>query len=77
MVQKNIEIRVQLKYLIKFWRTLEMPLVNCETNLILTWSARCFIIDGPIGGQEPTFTITDKKLYVPVITLPTQNYCNN
>ena len=49
-----------------------MLLINCEINLILTWSARCFIIDNPIAGQEPTFTITDTKLYVPVVTLSTQ-----
>ena len=35
----NIEIMVPLKYLSNFWRTLEMPLINCEINLILTWSA--------------------------------------
>ena len=50
-----------------------MPLINCEINLILTWSDRCFIIDNPIANQEPTFTITDTKLYVPTVTLSTQN----
>ena len=35
----NIEIMVPLKYLSNFWRTLEMSLINCEVNLILTWSA--------------------------------------
>ena len=35
---KNVEIAVPLKYLSKFWRTLEMQLVNCEINLALTWS---------------------------------------
>ena len=35
----NVEIMVPLKYLSNFWRTLEMPLINCEINLILTWSA--------------------------------------
>ena len=50
-----------------------MPLINCETNLILTWSNTCFIIGNPIAGQEPTFTITDTKLYVPVVTLSTQD----
>ena len=33
---KNVEIMVPLKYLSNFWRTLEMPLINCEANLILT-----------------------------------------
>ena len=39
-----------------------MPLINCEVNLILTWSATCVVID----------SITDTKLYVPVTTLSTQ-----
>ena len=34
---KDVEIIVPLKYLSNFWRTLEMPLINCEVNLILTW----------------------------------------
>ena len=36
---RDVEITVPLKYLSDFWRTLEMPLINCEVNLILTWSA--------------------------------------
>ena len=68
---KNVKIRVPLKYLSNFWRTLEMPFINCEINLILTCSARSFVIDAPIDGQESTFTITDTKLYVPVVTLST------
>ena len=35
---KDDELIVPLKYLSNFWRTLEMPLINCEVNLILTWS---------------------------------------
>ena len=70
---KNVKIRVTLKYLSNFWRTLEVPLVNCEINLILTWSNRCFIIDNPIDNQEPTFAIADTKLYVPVVTLSSQD----
>ena len=50
-----------------------MALINCEINLILTWSDRCFIIDNPIDDQVPTFTITDTKLYVSVVTLKIQN----
>ena len=70
---KNVEIRVPLKYLSNFWRTLEIPLINCEINLILTWSNRYVIIDNPIDNQEPTYTITDRKFYVPVVTLSTQD----
>ena len=40
----NIEIMVPLKYFSNFWRTLEMPLINCEANLILTWSANCVMV---------------------------------
>ena len=34
---KDVEVAAPLKYLINFWRTLEMPLTNCEINLILSW----------------------------------------
>ena len=50
-----------------------MALINCEINLILTWSNRGFIIVNPISGQEPAFTITDIKPYVPVVILSTQD----
>ena len=40
----NIEIMVPLKHLSNLWRTLEMPLINCEVKLILTWSENCVII---------------------------------
>ena len=67
--EKDIEIMVPLKYLSNFWRTLEMPLINCEVNLILTWSSTCVITESNGAG---TFAITDTKLYIPVVTLPTQ-----
>ena len=57
---------VPLKYLSNFWRTLEMPLINCEVNLILTWSSTCVITDSNGAG---TFEINDAKRYVPVLTL--------
>ena len=63
------EVKISLKYLSNFWRTLEMPLINCEINLILTWSMNCFIVNKSLNNQAPTFTITDTKLYVPVVTL--------
>ena len=50
-----------------------MPLIICEINLILTWSANCFIIDAPVENQIPTFSITDTKPLVPVATLSTQD----
>ena len=63
---------VPLKYLSNFWRTLEMLLINCEIELILTWSADCVIISTNVPYQIPTFTIAQKNLYVPVVTLSTQ-----
>ena len=69
---KDVEIMVPLKYLSNFWRTLEMPLINCEVNLILTWSSNCVLIATAIQNQAATFEITDTKLYVPVVTLSTQ-----
>ena len=61
---------VSLKYLSNFWRVLEMPLINCEVNLMLIWSSTCVIINSTGAG---TFTITDTKLYVPIVTLSTQD----
>ena len=69
---KDVEIMVPLKYLSNFWRTLEMPLINCEVNLILTWSSTCVLISTNVQNQAATFAITDTKLYVPVVTLSTQ-----
>ena len=60
---------VPLKYLSNFWRTLEMLLINCEVNLILTWSSTCVITNSTGAGR---FAITDTRLYVPVVTLSTQ-----
>ena len=49
-----------------------MPLINCEVNLILRWSSSCVLIGTSIPNQNATFAITDTKLYVPVVTLSTQ-----
>ena len=72
MGTKAVQIMVPLKYLSSFWRTLEMPLINCETNLILTWSANCVIYNAA-ASQATAFAITDTKLYVPVVTLSTDD----
>ena len=57
---------VPLKHLRNFWRPLELPLINCKVNLILTWSKDSVITNST--GEEK-FKITDAKLYVPVVTL--------
>ena len=64
---------VPLKYLINFWRTLEISLINCVISLVLTWPKICFLVTGTAENQESTFIITDTKRYVPVITLSTQD----
>ena len=57
--EKDVETMVPLKYLSNFWRTLELPLINCEVNLILTWSLTCVITNSTGAG---TFEITDTKM---------------
>ena len=63
---KDVEIMVPLKYLSNFWRCLERPLINCEVNIILTWSSTCVVTNSTGVG---TFKITDTKTYVPVMTI--------
>ena len=86
-VGKNeTEIVVPLNNLSNFWRTLNMPLINCEIELILTWSKNCVVADMRVratGNNDdapaivcPTrleFQIIETKLYVPVVTLLTEN----
>ena len=60
-----------MKYLSNFWRTLEVLFINCEINFALNWPKSCVISDA--GNQAATFAITDTKLYVPVVTLSTQD----
>ena len=59
---------VPLKCLNNFWKTLEMALISCEVELILTWSY--FVTN--VTNQNPTFAITETNLYVPAATLSTQ-----
>ena len=47
-----------------------MPLINCEVNLILTWPKDCVITN---SESEEKFIITETKIYVPVVTLSTQD----
>ena len=67
---EDVEIMVPLKYLRNFWRTLEMPLINCEVNLILACFRDCVITNSTGEGK---FKINDAKVYVSVVTLSTQN----
>ena len=52
----------KLKYLSNIWRTLELPLVNCEINLMLTYSASCVITSDPAANRAKTFEINYSKL---------------
>ena len=70
---KNVEIMVPFSYLSVFWRSLELLLINLEVNFILAWSTNCVIVSTNVANQNATLSITDTKLYVPVVTLLTQD----
>ena len=67
---KDVEIIVPLKYLSNFQRTLEMSLIKCEVNLILTQSSTCVITNSTGAGRS---AITGPKLYVPVVILSSKS----
>ena len=88
-VGKNeTEVVIPLKHLSNFYRSLDILLINCEVELILTWSKNCVLInkltaDADYGAdpivyeidnpENAIFQITDTKLYVPVVTLSKEN----
>ena len=63
---------IPLKYLSNFLRTLEMRLINCKISLWLKWARNCIKVAGTANIQNPILQINDTKLYVPVVTLLTQ-----
>ena len=63
--RNGIKIAVPLKYLNNFWRSLEMPLINCKVELLLSCDPNCILTS--LDGAS-TFTITDAKLYFPIVT---------
>ena len=74
VARRNVKIVVPLKYLSNFFRSLEMPLINCKIKLNLTWKKECVLSTdndaaAPNLGNNPVFIINDTKLYVPVVTL--------
>ena len=81
--KKKVEIVVPLKYLSNVWRSLDMPLINCEVSLSLTWSENCVITSlerreitntrRDSSSTDATFKIKDIKFYVSVVTLSTKN----
>ena len=68
--EKDVEIMVPLKYFSNFKRNLEIPLINCEVSLTLTWSPNCVITNSTGQGK---FKITDTSLIVSVVTLSTKD----
>ena len=72
-ILKNATIAVPLKYLSKFWRSLEMPLINCKMELKLKSTKYCVLTaagNGNVHGNDNDnviFTIKETKLYVPVV----------
>ena len=88
LTKNDVKTVVPLKHLSNFWRSLNIPLINCEIELILTWFKNCVLINkstrdadynaNPIvyeidNPENAIFQITDTKLYVPVVTLSKEN----
>ena len=89
-VGKNeTEVVIPLKHLSNFWRSLNIPLINCEVELILTWFKNCVLINKSTRDadynadpiiyeidipENAIFQITDTKLYVPVVSLSKELY---
>ena len=78
--KKGVKIAVPIKYSSNFWRSLEIPLINHKTELSLKWIENCVLIttavdanDDATGADSGTFQINDAKLYVPVVTLSTED----
>ena len=49
-----------------------MLLINCKISVQLKWSRKFIIVATTTNNQNPTFQINHTKLYVPVVTLSTQ-----
>ena len=62
---KEAKIVLPLKYLSKFWRSLEVPLINCKVFLKLNWIEYCILYS---AGSSAKFEITNAKLHVPIVT---------
>ena len=80
--KEDVTMAIPLKYLGNFWRSLDMPLINCGISLVLSWYKECVLVGrtdrGPPAAaiNSPTsvkFEITDCKLYVPVVILSAEN----
>ena len=65
VAKRSVKVVVPLKYLINFFRSLEMPLINCKIKLNLTWKKECVL---STDNGNAVFIINDTKMYVPVVT---------
>ena len=76
----TVKVVVPLKYLSNFFRSLEMPLINCKIKLNLTWKKECVLStlddDDANPQNNAAFVISDTKLYVPVVTLSKEDNKN-
>ena len=76
-IVNNVKLVLPLKYVRNFFRSLEMPLVNCKIDLELTWHKDCMISSvNAAANHVVSFMITDTKFYVPVVTLSTKDDSN-
>ena len=66
IAKRSVKVVVPLKYLSNFFRSLEMPLINCKIKLNLTWKKECVL---STDASNAVFIINDTKMYVPVVTL--------
>ena len=78
--KNGVKLAVPLKSLSNFWRSPEIPLINYRVELSLRWIENCVLATAEIGANAnatsangATFTTTDPKLYVPVVTLSTED----
>ena len=67
--KNGVKVVAPLKYLINFWRSLEMPLINCKVEISLNWIENCMLTT----ATTATFKITGAKLYIPIVTLKTKD----
>ena len=88
LTKNDVKVVVPLKHLSNFWKSLNIPLINCEVELILTWFKNCVLTDKLTrktnydvdpnvyeidNPENATFKITDTKLFVPIVTLSKEN----
>ena len=66
IAKRSAKVVVPLKYLSNFFRSLEMPLINCKIKLNLTWKKECVL---STDAGDAVFIINDTKMYVQVVTL--------